>query len=103
MKLAVPTSLFVDGPNTVTFKFIEDHDRSSGFRVLAFNVITGSGERLIAKGNFVQTDPALWTAPRPGASDIDEGERLWREAALRKSPTTGASNAKCADCHSVTG
>ena len=92
------------GVNTVSFRFNATDGVSIGFRILAFNFVTATGQTILPASAFVQDDPSTWTAPRPAASDIAAGKSLWHTAVLVKS---GVDNtpilATCSDCHSEDG
>ena len=79
------------GSNTVEFKFNGTDGFTSGYRVLAFNVLTASGASLVAASQFVADNPAAWQPPRPGATDIAAGADLWANAEIVTSPLAGAT------------
>ena len=93
------------GTNTISFRFNGTDGRVSGFRVLAFNLVNGSGSSLIPAQAFVQEDPNTWEPPSSQASDIAAGKTLWYTAALTKPSTSGPTPilAHCTDCHAQDG
>ncbi|OLL33050.1 hypothetical protein BTH42_03670 [Burkholderia sp. SRS-W-2-2016] len=105
ISLNVPVSGAVNGTNTISFRFNGTDGVSSGYRVLSFNLLDSAGNKLIAASSFAQDDPATWTAPLPGASDIATGQQLWQSAQLIESPLNAGHQlrAHCMDCHSVSG
>src|SRR5579884_148620 len=74
------------GANTLRFRFNGTDGISVGYRVLAFNFVTRTGQRLLPPDTFVQDDPNTWTPPlaEPLAAAI--GRRLWYSAPLKLSP-----------------
>ncbi len=94
----------VAGSNTLDIRLNQTDGHSSGLRVLELNLLDAAGTRLLPASAFVRDDPNAWTAPRPGAADVAEGQRLWRTAALKESPlTTTSIRANCASCHHARG
>lgn len=98
----VPAGALVTGANTVRFRFNGTDGRTSGFRVLDFNLKTSAGASLIPASTFVYDNPANWQAPLTSAADIAEGQRLWSQANL-SAPGMGNIQAKCASCHAQDG
>lgn len=90
------------GRNVIRFRFEQTNGVVSGFRVLRFNIVTGSGQELIASSVFSDDNPGNWQPILAGASDIQAGKDLWRTASLT-APGRGAIRAKCGDCHSWDG
>ena len=103
--LTVPITGGKNGDNVVNFRFNGTDGLSSGYRVLAFNLLDATGQKLVADSVFVQDDPTKWKAPLANASDISAGEQLWRTATLVDSPINASKQlqAHCMDCHSSTG
>jgi hypothetical protein len=93
------------GDNLLAFRFNRSDGVVSGFRVLAFNFLTGNGRRVLPAEIFAQEDPDSWTAPSLDPADRLAGERLWRHAALVSSNLAEAHpiRAHCADCHAQNG
>jgi hypothetical protein len=105
ISLNVPVSGVVNGNNVVNFRFNTTDGVSSGYRVLSFNLLNMSGQNLISNNSFTQDDPTKWTAPLPGASDINAGQTLWQSATLIDSPINAGQQLKahCMDCHTASG
>ncbi len=96
---------FVDGVNTIRFRFNQTDGVTSGYRVLNFNVRNASGANLIPGSVFREDDPRLWTAPYSDATSIARGKDLWYQANLTIPTPSGARGikAKCSDCHAQDG
>ena len=107
VRLTVPITGARAGRNTLEFRFNGTDGFTSGYRVLALNLLRGgpSGARVLPAGAFAADDPAAWVAPRPSAADVAAGKRLWETAALDDSPLDGAPRlrATCASCHARDG
>jgi len=105
MTLSLPAGTVTDGTNTIRFRFNYTDGISSGFRVLAFNLVTSSGAPLLPASTFVQEDPNNWQPPLKDAADIATGKHLWYTAALKRSPLLGdiTLQAHCTDCHARDG
>jgi hypothetical protein len=106
MTVPIAPGSVVDGTNRIAFRFNRTNGITSGFRVLALNLLKADGgERLLPPETFVDEDPARWVSPMPGQKEIAEGERLWRSASLRASSLNGAPaiKAHCGDCHAQDG
>jgi hypothetical protein len=103
--LNVPVSGAINGSNVINFRFNTSDGVSSGYRVLSFNLLNASGNKLIADSSFTQDDPTQWTAPLPSKSDIAAGQKLWQSATLVDSPVNAGQQLKahCMDCHSASG
>ena len=103
--VALPPDAFAAGGNTIRFRFNHTDGFVSGFRVLAFNVLDASGQRLLPPDRFAQDDPAAWTPPLSGASSIEAGKQLWRSAPLVSSSIANSPKiqAHCSDCHAHDG
>ena len=93
------------GTNTVEFRFNGTDGITSGYRVLALDVLNGSGGSLAPASQFLEENPATWQAPRPSSADIAAGAQLWSTAELVESPQSGAPliRATCASCHAPDG
>lgn len=90
------------GANTLDFRFDATDGISSGWRVLAADVVNASGASLVPAGSFAEDNPDTWIAPLPGASDIAAGKALWESAPLTDlgfANARHAINGKCASCH----
>jgi hypothetical protein len=105
ISLTFPITGGKDGDNVINFRFNGTDGVSSGYRVLAFNLLDASGQKLVADSVFAEDDPRKWTAPLANAADISAGETLWRTAKLVQSPINSGKQlqAHCMDCHSASG
>jgi hypothetical protein len=105
MTLPVADDCLHSGANQLAFRFNRSDGVVSGFRVLAFNFLTGDGRRVLPAESFAQEDPDSWTPPSLDPGDRLAGERLWRGAALLSSSIAQAHpiRAHCADCHTQDG
>jgi hypothetical protein len=88
MTLPVPKSTVVDGTNTIRFRFNRTDGFVSGFRVLAWNLLTNEGEKLVPADAFEEDEPKTWTPPLPDRVPLLPGESsgrlpLWWQAASR--------------------
>ncbi len=101
LTINLPSGSVVAGQNVLNFRFNGTDGVTSGFRVLALNVLS-NGTQLIPPSAFVQDDPNTWQPPLNTAADIQAGQTLWRSASLI-APGFGAIQAKCADCHAQDG
>jgi hypothetical protein len=104
LQLTMPANSLQIGANTLTFKFNGTDGTVSGFRVLAFNILSG-GNKLLPQSTFTAVDPNTWTPPSTLASDIAAGQDLWRSASITVPSDSGATpiKAHCMDCHSQDG
>ena len=96
------------GANTVAFRFNGTDGFTSGYRVLAVNLLPSrpAGAKLKAllpPSAFEDDDPAKWRAPRPSPGDLAAGKRLWYEARLNERPGGAALRATCSGCHASDG
>ena len=91
------------GNNTLTFRFNGTDGLTSGYRVLEFNLLNGSGNPLLEESSFTQDSPATWQPPLNTAADITEGKRLWQQASLRPGNMTQTIKATCGGCHTRDG
>jgi hypothetical protein len=106
MTMSLPAGTVVTGNNTVSFMFNGTDGVTSGFRVLALNVLGSDGSSLVPASTFVWDDPSNWQAPSTAASDIAAGQTLYTTAALTVpvlSGGTAAIQAHCSDCHAQDG
>lgn len=102
VRLTVPVTGVVTGSNLIEFKFSGTDGITSGFRVLDLNLLQGS-TFVLPTGTFVYDDPALWTAPLPGAGDISAGQTLWYQQNILSNPGGGSIKASCSMCHAQDG
>ena len=103
LRFSIAANNFVDGSNTVQFRFNEHDGFSLGYRVVKFNVLDASDNKLLPEQDFEFEDPELWQAPIAGATAIANGKTLYESAQLIEPGTTNNINAKCMDCHSNKG
>jgi len=105
MTLSLPNATVVPGANTVRFRFNQTDGIVSAYRVLAFNLLTSDGSKLLAPDDFVQDAPETWAPPLPDAASIRAGRELWEAASLAANslPNSPRIQARCADCHARDG
>ena len=103
--LALPADAIVGGANSIRFRFNKTDGLASGFRVVAFNLLTADSTRVLGAEAFTQDDPDAWAPPLAAADAVLAGGRLWRSAQLRSSPLPNAPQirAHCSDCHAHDG
>jgi cytochrome c553 len=103
--VALPQGTLQEGSNTLRFRFHHTDGFVSGFRVLAFNLLDASGNKILSPETFAEDAPEEWNPPLPDAASIEAGRRLWDSAALRSSslPNSTKILARCADCHARDG
>lgn len=91
-----------DGENEVWFRFNGTDGTTSGYRVLAFDLLKNSRPYL-APSQFRQDDPVAWTPPSTVPGDITAGGELWHRTGILETSPFDASvmEASCADCHAV--
>lgn len=101
IRATVPISGVRAGANTIEFRHnYAVGSRSSGYRVLRFNLLDSGGGEILSASAYRYDDPDSWTPPRNNASDIDEGKRLWQEEGhLADVPGGPSIQASCANCH----
>src|SRR5262249_30242944 len=99
---ALPAGTLAIGANTVRLRLNLSLDDSSGYRVVAMNLLDKAGTQLIPSNNFAQEDPATWTAP--AGSDVSRGLTAWTTATLLTPTIPGYTSAvHCSDCHAIDG
>lgn len=107
MTMKLPAGTVTAGTNTLTFQFNGTDGKTSGYRVIALNVLASDGTQLLPASLFTWDNPANWQPPSTLASDISAGSTLWHTASLTIPSTTGGSAkpilAHCTDCHSEDG
>ncbi|MFY0626747.1 MAG: T9SS type A sorting domain-containing protein [Reichenbachiella sp.] len=120
VRFSLPVSGFVEGSNTLSFRFNRSDGISIGYRVVNFNVLNDSKAQLLEQSIFEEEDPMTWTAPVgfEDATSVAEGKDLWENGALwsnyLKDDTLGTwygydlqpatpINAACSDCHVTNG
>jgi hypothetical protein len=105
MTLALPPEVVVEGANTIRFRFNRTDGVASGFRVVAFNLLTGDSRDVLERDAFRQDDPGTWPIPLPDPASLRAGQELWNSAQLKASTLLNASQirARCSDCHAHDG
>lgn len=108
MTMSLPAGTVTTGNNTITFQFNGTDGVTSGYRVLALNVIGSDGvTQLVPSSTFVWDDPNNWQPPSTAASDIAAGQSLYTTATLTvPNMSSGGSTtiqAHCSDCHTIDG
>jgi hypothetical protein len=102
LRMRLPIDCLVSGSNTIVFRFNRTNGRSSGFRVLAFN-LQSAGVDLLPAAAFTNDDPSKWQPPLNDAADISAGGTLWNTASLLEAVSGAAIKAHCSDCHAQDG
>jgi hypothetical protein len=107
LKLTLPlaSGSATDGSNVIRFRFNRSNGVVSGFRILAFNLLTIDGRNLLPQNSFIEEDPNLWSAPLSTSEDISAGQRWWQIATLKADNRVDSKNirAHCSNCHSADG
>jgi hypothetical protein len=105
MTLPLPNGTVVPGANAIRFRFNQTDGVVSGYRVLAWNLLTIDGGKLLPPDAFAEDAPETWTPPLPDAASIEAGRELWHTASLAASslPNSPRIQAHCADCHARDG
>jgi hypothetical protein len=103
-RFSLPIQGAVSGKNTLEFRFNKADGFSSGYRILAVNLLDASGQALLPASSFVNDDPTQWRVAGT-AADVAEGQALWSgKVALTESPlSTKVLKASCASCHAADG
>jgi hypothetical protein len=105
MTLILPATTVLGDTNTIEFRFNGTDGVSSAFRVLAFNLLTADGRRVLSPDAFMEEDPNTWAPPLADPEQISAGRNLWRSAQLAANglPNAPAIRAHCSDCHTQDG
>jgi hypothetical protein len=105
MTLPLQNGTVVDGANTIRFRFDQTDGVVSGYRVLAWNLLTIEGRKVLPPDDFAEEGPETWTPPLPDAASTRAGRELWQTASLAASslPNSPRIQAHCADCHAQDG
>jgi hypothetical protein len=105
MTLPLPNGTVLPGANAIRFRFNQTDGVVSGYRVLAWNLLTIDGGKLLPPDAFAEDAPETWTPPLPDAASIEAGRELWHTASLAASslPNSPRIQAHCADCHARDG
>jgi hypothetical protein len=99
-----PVTLKQNTTNQISFRFNMTDGVSSGFRVLEFNFLTPSGQRLLPDSTFVEDNPNNWKPLFTDSVNIEQGREVWKNAVLRASPLSARNlQARCSDCHAQDG
>ena len=85
MILPLPNGTVVEGGNTIRFRFNQTDGVASGYRVLAWNLLTSDGGKVFPADAFAEDAPETWTPPLPDAASIEAGRELWNTASLAAS------------------
>lgn len=103
-QIPVAAGVLTAGTNNIEFRFNETDGFVSGFRVLDFNLQSGT-TRLLSTDLFVQDLPATWKAPLTSSADIEAGKNLWNNANLIVPFPSGTKTiqARCSSCHAQDG
>ena len=103
--LALPADAVVEGANTIRFRFNKSDGVVSGFRVVAFNLLTGDSSKVLEPDAFTQEDPDTWTPPLRDPDSMRAGQDAWMNAPLKASslPNAPPIRAHCSDCHAYDG
>jgi len=105
MTLPVADGALSAGTNTIRFRFNQSDGLSSGFRVLAWNLLTPDGRKVLPADSFAEDAPESWKPPLSDEASIKAGRELWHSASLVSSslPNSSRIRAHCADCHAQDG
>jgi hypothetical protein len=105
MTLTLPPDTVVEGANTIRFRLNKTDGVVSGFRVIAFNFLTGDSQRVIEADTFADDDPTAWPVPLRDPESLRAGRELWATAPLKASSLANAPQirARCSDCHAHDG
>jgi hypothetical protein len=111
VRMKIPVTGIRRGANTITFAHNKAAAPSIGFRILEVNLLRNGTTNVLPSTSFVQDDPASWTPPLTGTTDIASGKTLWSQRNKLKDPGVDAINggrgpeivASCADCHASDG
>lgn len=105
MRIPLSDGGVVGGMNTIRFRFNHTDGVSSGYRVLAWNLLTAEGGKVLPPEEFIEDNPDAWAPLASDKSFIEAGRDLWQSAELTQSsePSSPKIRAHCADCHAVDG
>jgi len=103
--LMLPAGVVVQGGNKIRFRFNHTDGVASGFRVVAFNLLTSDSKKILDPDAFKQEDPNTWTPPLRDSNSIAAGQEIWENAQLKASalPNSPQIRAHCSDCHAYDG
>src|SRR5271165_2079146 len=105
LTLPLPAGTITAGANTIRFRFNQSDGLSSGYRVLALNLLAKDGSRILPPAAFVEDNPDSWSPPHPDLASINAGREIWFHAPLVASSRQHSLRiqARCADCHARDG
>lgn len=103
MRVPLAAPALPAGSHTIAFRFAVGDNITIGFRVLRLNLLDASGQAAVPARDFIDENPAAWSAPLPGAADRAAGETLWRSATIIDRPGGPPIRARCSDCHAQNG
>jgi hypothetical protein len=105
MTVPLPKGSLDAGTNAIRFRFNQTDGFASGYRVLAWNLVTADGSKVIPPDAFIEDNPDSWAPPLSDAASIRAGKDLWDNAALVANtlPDSPRIQAHCADCHAQDG
>ncbi|HVH73115.1 MAG TPA: hypothetical protein VNB49_18670, partial [Candidatus Dormibacteraeota bacterium] len=105
MTFPLPDGAVIGGTNTIQFRFNQTDGFVSGYRVLAWNLLTIEGRKILPPEVFAEDTPDTWTPPLSTAAAIQAGRELWQTASLVSSSLRNSPRiqAHCADCHAQDG
>ncbi|HET8922170.1 MAG TPA: hypothetical protein VFN26_04150 [Candidatus Acidoferrum sp.] len=105
MTLPLPSGTVNSGTNTIRFRFNHSDGFVSAYRVLAWNLLTSEGAKILPPDDFAEEAPETWRPPLPDATSIAAGKELWNTVSLKASslPNSPKIQAHCADCHAQDG
>src|SRR5215469_13543965 len=82
LTLRLPTDAVLAGSNAIRFRFNHTDGLASGYRVLAWNLLTADGSKVLPPSDFAEDVPESWTPPRADPASINAGRELWLTASL---------------------
>ncbi len=118
IRFSIPTTDFMEGNNTLQFRFNTSDGISNGYRVIKLNLLGANKNKLLPATFFTEEDPMSWEAPYTDSGSIAEGKNLWYNANLKNNYLESGSKgfwydyeieaskpiqAKCASCHTQDG
>jgi hypothetical protein len=85
-RFSLPIQGAVKGKNLLQFRFNKTDGFTSGYRILAMNLLDAAGKSLLPASSFVNDDPVRWRVAG-SAADVTEDKALWNgKVALKESP-----------------
>lgn len=102
--LPIATGALVAGKNNISFKFDNSDGKTSGYRVVRFNLVNAAGTKLLPPSTFIDENPNTWKQPVAGSAAAAAGKVLWETKNLVEGPQSSVIlRAKCGDCHAKNG